>query len=223
MSSTVHKRASVRRLAPFAAVTAVLAAAFFAPMLVFGQYPSHRWAVAALYVAVALLLGASAQRLIARIAAHADAARQREREVERVADVARRLSSVEGTRRDVCTAACEVGDSAFALLWEPAGGGRLSPTAAAGMELPRLVVDPARERAAVLTAFRTGAPIFVRDLSQEPTVNTRLLDLDTPVASVLFQPVLRHGDPVGVLVVGWGKRVDGDEQRVQVLVALLAA
>src|SRR3954447_8349497 len=223
MSSTVHERSSVRRLAPFAAVTAVLAAAFFGPMLVLGQYPSHRWAVAGLSVAVAVLLGASAQRLIARIAMHADEARRREREVARVADVARRLSSVEGTRRDVCAAACEVGDATFALLWEPAGGGRLSTTAAAGVELPRLIVDPARERAAVLTAFRTGVPIFVPDISREPAVNARLLDLSTPVVSVLFQPVLRHGDPVGVLVVGWGERVDRDEQRVPMLVALLAA
>src|SRR3954447_6550941 len=132
MSSTVHKRASVRRLAPFAAVTAVLAAAFFGPMLVLGQYPSHRWAVAALYVAVAVLLGASAQRLIARIAMHADEARRRAREGARGADgaggarvggVAGRVSSGEGPRRDVCAAACEVGDATFALLWEPAGGG----------------------------------------------------------------------------------------------------
>src|SRR3954465_8132309 len=102
MSSTVHERSSVRRLAPFAAVTAVLAAPLFGPMLVLGQYPSHRWAVAGLYVAVAVLLGASAQRLIARIAMHADEARRREREVARVADVQPGLSSVGGPPRAVC-------------------------------------------------------------------------------------------------------------------------
>ena len=50
------------------------------------------------------------------------------RHADRIDCAARRMpwvdgdgSAGEGTRRDVCTAACEIGESAFALLWEPDG------------------------------------------------------------------------------------------------------
>ena len=198
---------------------------FFAPIVIEGapKYPTNHWGVGVVYVAMALLIGPNVQRLIGRIKAQTADARRNEREISRMADVARQLSSGEGTRRDVCAAACEIGDSAFALLWEPDGDGRLAATASAGVDLPRMVVDPARERAAVLTVFRTAQPVFVPEMAAEPSINPRLRELVGGVVSVLFQPVLRHGDPVGVLVVGWRERVDHEEHRIRMLVGLLAA
>jgi diguanylate cyclase (GGDEF)-like protein len=109
------------------------------------------------------------------------------------------------------------------VLWEPDGSGRLALTASAGVEIANLVVDPARERSAVLTAFRTGGPIFVEDSRTAPGMNERLLEQLPGDGSILFQPVLRRGEPVGVLVVSWHGTIDVEESRVRVLVELLAA
>jgi diguanylate cyclase (GGDEF)-like protein len=203
-------------------------AAFFVPMALVGdpKYPASQWRVGVLYIAMSLLIGPTVQRLIRRVQFQADEAVRREGEIARVADVARRLSTGEGTRRDVCAAACEIGDSAFALLWEPDSKGRLVSTASAGVDVPTLVLDPARERSAALTAFRTAAPIFVAEAAAAPGVNPRMLDTLAAagsIGSILFQPVLRRGEPAGVLAVGWHDRIDHEEHRVRVLVGLLAA
>jgi diguanylate cyclase (GGDEF)-like protein len=139
-----------------------------------------------------------------------------------VAEVARRLSTGEGTRRDVCAAACELGDSAFALLWEPTPAGRLAVTAAAGVERPKVELDSTRERSGATAAFQTAAPIFITDPENDGRVNERLLSHVRPVGTILFQPVMGRGAPLGVLAVGWRGRVD-DEDRLRVMVGLLAA
>jgi diguanylate cyclase (GGDEF)-like protein len=208
-----------------AVVIPAVGASFFLPIVLVGdpQYPANQWRVGVLYIAIALLVGTSVQRLIKRVQSQVDEALRREREIGRVADLARRLSTGEGTRRDVCTAACEVGDSAWSLLWEPDAKGRLVSTASAGLEVPPLVIDPARERSAVLTAFRTAVPIFVAEGAANSGMNKRLLEVLPVSGSVLFQPVLRRGEPAGVLVVAWHDKVDHEESRLRLLVGLLAA
>jgi diguanylate cyclase (GGDEF)-like protein len=176
-----------------------------------------------MFVAVSLLIGPIVQRLIVHVRAQATAARRREREIARVAEVARRLSTGEGTRRDVCAAACEIGGSAVAVLWEPGEDGKLASTAAAGIELPQLEIEPGSEASGAATAFNTGAPQFVADAAVDPSVNKRLLDLVAPNGSVLFQPVLRRAEPVGVLVLVWADRVYYDEDRLGLMFGLLAA
>ena len=200
-------------------------AVFFVPIAVVGapEYPLDQWRVGVLYVALALLVGTTVQGLIRRARSQADEARRRESEIAQVADVARRLSTGEGTRRDVCAAACELGGAAWAVLWEPDVKGRLALSAVAGVELPPTVLDPAHERSAVLTAFRTAGSIFVADASTAAGMNRRLLELLPTAASILFQPVLRRGEAAGVLVVAWRRAVDHEENRVRMLVGLLAA
>ncbi len=127
-----------------AIIVPAVGATFFVPILLVGdpKYPTDQWYAGATFVAVALLIGPIVQRLIERVKAQAGDARSREREIARIAEVARRLSTGDGTRRDVCGAACEIGNSSFALLWEPNASGRLAVTASAGIEAPRLELDP---------------------------------------------------------------------------------
>jgi diguanylate cyclase (GGDEF)-like protein len=208
-----------------AIVVPAVGLAFFLPIVFVGdpKYPFSQWRVGVLYIALALLLGESVQRLIRQVQSQADEARRREGEIARVAEVARRLSTGEGTRRDVCAAACEIGDAAWAVLWEPDGSGRLALTASAGVEVQPLVLDPARERSGALTAFRTAASIFVPDAPAAEARNPRVADVLPATGSILYQPVLRRGEPAGVLVVAWRGVIDYDETRVRVLVGLLAA
>jgi diguanylate cyclase (GGDEF)-like protein len=200
-------------------------ATFFVPILLVGEptYPAGQWYGGVTYVALSLLLGPIVQRLIGRVRAQAEDARSREREVARVAEVARRLSTGDGTRRDVCVAACQIGDSSFSLLWEPNAAGRLVVTASAGIEAPPIELDPRGERTGATVSFRTASPVFVADAQRDSLISSRLRDLIRPTGSVLFQPVLRRGEPTGVLVVGWGDRVDHAEDRLRMMVGLLAA
>src|SRR4051812_26592052 len=57
-----------------ALVVPAIGIAFFVPIVLVGapEYPASQWAVGALYVAVALLIGPSVQRLISRIQSQAD-------------------------------------------------------------------------------------------------------------------------------------------------------
>jgi diguanylate cyclase (GGDEF)-like protein len=207
-----------------AIVVPAIAAVFFVPILFAGppEYPASQWHTGVLYVAISLLIGLNVQRLIRRVKAQAAAAEQSRREVARVAEVARRLSTGDGTRRDVCVAACEIGDSAFAMLWEPNAAGRLAVTAAAGTEQPRLELDVA-ERSGAGLAFRTSATVFVAEAKGDPRASRRLVEHVGVEGSILFQPVLRRGAPTGVLVVGWHERVDHEEDRLRMMVGLLAA
>ena len=195
---------------------------FVVPIVLVGEpkYSSDQWYAGATFVAVALLIGPIVQRLIERVQAQADDALLREREIARVAEVARRLSTGDGTRRDVCSAACEIGNSAFALLWEPNASGRLVVTASAGIATPSLELDPAGERSGTTTAYRTASSVFVADGHDDPLVSRS--PIKTP-GSILFQPVIRRGEPAGVLVVGWRERVDHAEDRLRMMVGLLAA
>jgi diguanylate cyclase (GGDEF)-like protein len=120
-------------------------------------------------------------------------------------------------------AACEIGDSSFAMLWEPNEAGHLVATAAAGVEQPRLALDPDSDRSGAVLAYRGAAPVFVAEAQSDPRVNKRLLALVRAQDSILFQPVLRRGVPAGVLVVGWHERVHHDEGRLRMMVGLLAA
>ena len=208
-----------------AIIVPAVGATFFLPILLVGAptYPAEQWYAGVTYIALALLIGPIVQRLIARVKAQADDARSREREIARVAEVARRLSTGEGTRRDVCAAACEIGNSSFALLWEPRASGRLAVTASAGIEAPGLELDPGRERTGTTIAYRTAAPVFVAEAQHDPLVSGKLLALIRTPGSILFQPVLRRGEPAGVLVVGWHERVDHAEDRLRMMVGLLAA
>ena len=208
-----------------AIIVPAVGATLVMPILLVGppKYGTDQWYASATFVAVALLIGPIVQRLIGRVRAQADEARAREREVARVAEVARRLSTGDGTRRDVCSAACEIGDSSFALLWEPNADGRLAVTASAGIATPRLELDPSGERTGTTVAYRTASPVFVADANEDALVSRRLLSLIPTSGSILFQPVQRRGEAAGVLVVGWRERVDHAEGRLRMMVGLLAA
>jgi diguanylate cyclase (GGDEF)-like protein len=207
-----------------AIVIPAVGAAFLVPIVLIGghKYPASQWHAGVMYVALSLLIGPNVQRLIRQVKQQAAEAKRQQREIATVARVARRLSTGEGTRRDVCAAASAIGGSLFAVLWEPTANGRFVASASAGVDLPKEKIDPTEERSGVLTVFRTAAPLFVPDPAANPAVGARVLELLPESGSVLFQPVMSRGEPVGVLVLGWSERVD-DEDRLATMVGLLAA
>jgi diguanylate cyclase (GGDEF)-like protein len=135
------------------------------------------------FVFVSSIICFATQGLVRKVRRQAEEVARHTRDLQRVAAISRELATSPDARLRVCEAACELASATYAYLMEPAGDGRLISTAMAGLDAPQVratLGDPA------MTAFESAQPRFV----------------DRP-ASRLFQPVLRAGTPVGVLVIGW--------------------
>jgi PAS domain S-box-containing protein len=141
-----------------------------------------------------------------------------------VADVARRLprtADAASARLAICEAALEVCDGAMAVLMEPDGRGNLVSTAMAGAHCEPLMVPIDRTGSATAQVFTTREPFFA-DLSTHGGVSPQLVEA-TGLVTALWQPVLRDGDPVGVLLVAWDRHVTLISDRAAAVVGLFAA
>jgi PAS domain S-box-containing protein len=141
-----------------------------------------------------------------------------------VAEVARRLprtADATSARLAICEAALEVCDGAMAVLMEPDGNGNLVSTAMAGAHCQPLLVPIDHSSSATAQVFNSREPFFA-DLSTHGGVSPQLVE-STGLVTALWQPVLRDGDPVGVLLVAWDRHVTLISDRAAAVVGLFAA
>ncbi len=141
-----------------------------------------------------------------------------------VAEVARRLprtADAASARLAICEAALEVCDGAMAVLMEPDGRGNLVSTAMAGAHCEPLIVPIDHTSSATAQVFISREPFFA-DLSTHGGVSPQLVEA-TGLVTALWQPVLRDGDPVGVLLVAWDRHVTLISDRAAAVVGLFAA
>jgi diguanylate cyclase (GGDEF)-like protein len=205
-----------------------LAVFYITPILVVGApaYPQTQYRAALLSVAVSSIIGLATQRLVAAVRERAEEARQRERMLEELSDVMRGLLDSENARRDVCAAAKAIGQASVAVLYEPLPGVRaMSATAFVGMgsrgaELADAEVSLIHE-SAVRDVFRSGRSLLVTENAEAHVGSFELWDAAGRPQSVLYEPLLRDAETIGVLVVGWPGPVRADGPRVKV-VELLA-
>ena len=142
-----------------------------------------------------------------------------------VSEVARRLpraAGAAGAREAICRAALDVCDGMLAVLMEPDGDGCLVSTAVAGAEAATMRVPIDAGESATARVFLTGEPFFVADLAGERGLSRRVVDA-TGAVSALWQPVLRDGEPVGVLLVAWDRALAHLSDRAAAVVGLFAA
>jgi PAS domain S-box-containing protein len=141
-----------------------------------------------------------------------------------VAEVARRLprtADAASARTAICEAALEVCDGAMAVLMEPDGDGSLVSTAIAGAHSEPLLVPIEHTSSATAQVFASREPFFA-DLSSHAGVSPQLVEA-SGLVTALWQPVLRDGDPVGVLLVAWDRHVTLISDRAAAVVGLFAA
>jgi diguanylate cyclase (GGDEF)-like protein len=172
---------------------------FLAPIAFIGgtEYPTSGYRSAIVFVFISAIVCFTTQGLVRKVRSQAAEMARHTRDLQRVAAISRELATSPDARLRVCEAACELAGASFAVLMEPDGDGGLVSTAVAGLEGPELDSSTAR------IAFETAEPVFVAD------------------ASMLFQPVLRGGVPVGVLVIGWTDHAPTG--RRDTIIALLSA
>jgi diguanylate cyclase (GGDEF)-like protein len=139
-----------------------------------------------------------------------------------LAAAARALSTGADVQAQICEAARASADARFALLRQPNGDGRLVQTASVGIDLPPLPLDPGEEPSGAAHAFATRRRLAVPEASSEPRVSPRLVATSC-AGSLLFEPVLRGGEAIGVLVVGWHRPTDDLSSWPLSTLSLLAA
>jgi diguanylate cyclase (GGDEF)-like protein len=210
----------------------VLAVFYIAPILIVGPpaYPHTQYRTAVLAVAVSSIVGLATQRLVATVRERAEEARERERMLEELSAVVRGLFASEQPRTDVCLAARTIGRASAALLYEPLPGGTVMRASAfAGPDDRWDALDGTeislQRPSAVLEVFRTGRSIMIAEGAAADFGSAGLWTAAGRPRTVLYEPLLRGDETIGVLVVGWPSeiRAEGPRARVVELLAHEAA
>jgi diguanylate cyclase (GGDEF)-like protein len=204
-------------------VTVAVAVFFFAPLLLVGapQYPPSQYRAGVLFLAVSAIIGFTTQWLVTEVRVQAIDAEHRELALERVSAVMRGLSTSPHARAEVCEAARSIGNATFAILYEPTGRpGTLRSTATAGSDVIELELTP-ETHSATGTAFTTRRSFLWCEGDDEAPLNHDMWETLGHPGSILFEPVLRGEEAVGVLVVGWTQPIRRGGTRAS-MIALLA-
>ena len=204
-----------------AVVVAAVGVFYLAPILIVGPpaYPHTQYRAALLTVAVSTIVGFATQRLMASVRTQASQARRRERMLEELTDVVHSLFDSPQPRGDVCRAAQSISGATVALLYEPDADGHARCMAARGIAASA-VGSRVPAEGDILDALLGGRPVLV-SRNVENAVGAELWVAAGRPRAALFQPLLRQGVALGVLVVGWAEPVHGSDPRTTVI-ALLA-
>ena len=138
-----------------------------------------------------------------------------------VANLARQLARLGDARDAACQAIRELASADYVLLIEPHGEDGTAVTASAGVDAEtdysQIVATPQ-----ALTTIGSGRYAFISDLAGDGAASARLHEL-TGAASILFEPLLLDGRPVGALAVAWRQRVRALPPRTVGFLGMLAA
>jgi diguanylate cyclase (GGDEF)-like protein len=186
------------------------------------EYPFAIWRLAAVFAAASAIVGIAVQDLVGRVRSHAAALAIRERDLEAMADLSRSLSGTKDARERICAAACDLSGAHFAVLLEGQSDGTLVWTAGAGLNLPTLTFTPKTGPSLAMAAYCSRAPLFISDPGEHPHSDLTAFEATERPAAVLFEPVHRGDETVGVLAVGW-RQSPTDPRRATGLIRLLAS
>jgi diguanylate cyclase (GGDEF)-like protein len=194
-------------------------AVFIGPWLLVGgvAYPGTDLRRGIATMLVAGLIGISVQTLVATLqaqkAASIRAAHETANLAEQLAAVARVRHSMQvnqDPREVLCQGARDLTGAAVGFLLEPRDEHSLERTAGVGFEATAVTVpmDPARSAAA--DCLLSGQRIFIADASTDPRIPDDLRS-QVDAVSLLYEPVVRRGQIVAVLVVGWRQATVPDD------------
>jgi diguanylate cyclase (GGDEF)-like protein len=200
-----------------------LAIFYIVPILLVGPpaYPQTQYRAALLAVAVSSIIGLATQRLVGMARQRAEEAHTREWMLQQVSSVMRSLFGSPQVRIDVCEAAKMIGEGTAAVLYEPVvGSDVMRASAIVGLDAEEIEISLDRP-SAVRDAFRSGRGILITEGVEAHVGSRELWEASGSPASVLYEPLLRGSEPIGVLVVSWIGAVQAGGPRTTV-VELLA-
>lgn len=214
----------VRQRSGLLVVLAGLAEFYLLPLILIGppNYPNTGYRSAALGVLVSSIVGLTSQALVANIRRRASEARRRERILNRVNDALQELYKSADPRHDACRTVQDVSEALVVGLYEPEPATRalLMTTTT---RTPDVISSgsPARPESAVYQAFHSKQPQLICENLEDHVGNIEMWQADGAPSALLYQPLMRGDDAVGVLFVGWSEPVSVGEPRV-VVASLLA-
>jgi diguanylate cyclase (GGDEF)-like protein len=202
---------------------AVGTSVFVLPLLVGDpeSYSTADWRRALLWVATASIVGFAVESLMREKRTHAREARDHERTIAAIADATRALGAEADPREHICQATVKIAQATVAVIYEPDGLGELVMTGHAGPDTGRSRLPIDGEPSGSTRAFSTGQRYFVSDAQRDASLPQDAVR-HTGSVSMLFEPIVRTGVPIGVLSVGWSRRVGDIDERVLQAVELLA-
>jgi diguanylate cyclase (GGDEF)-like protein len=205
-------------------VFAGVAVFYLAPLIFIGppRYPNNGYRSALLAVAVSAIVGLATHRLVADVRRRAYEARHRERILQLVNSVVQELYRSADPRHDACRAVEQASEAIVVGLYEPDPVTQtLRMTTTTNTPDTVSAGAPARPGSAVYEAFHSREPQLICDDVEDHVGNVELWRADGAPSALLYQPLLKGDQAVGVLFVGWNERVIPGGQRV--LVASLLA
>jgi diguanylate cyclase (GGDEF)-like protein len=186
-------------------VLAATTALFLAPIVVVGgvAYPHTQYRSGILVVAVSLVIGGSAHGLVDRVRREAADARVSRSMLEQVSGLIHELFTSSNVRADLSAGALRIAGASVAILFErDVAADVLRATAVAGagweeVEVPLGTGNP------IGLAFATGLPRFVDRIVESELASPEIWHACGGPESLLYQPLVRAGEVIGVLAVGW--------------------
>jgi diguanylate cyclase (GGDEF)-like protein len=197
---------------------------FALPIATFGapMYPESGWRSTALWVVVASVLGLVVTSVVAERRQQAETAERNSstaaatlKVLDEVAAVARDISWGVDARERVCAAAVSGTNATLVTIVERRGGA-FAITGSVGVPMDLRELQSSVQPAASLSAYFSQERVFVPDVTTNRGVSPLIVQ-KTGLASILYEPIIRHGRSVGVLSVGWStphERVDAKDQAV---------
>ena len=137
-----------------------------------------------------------------------------------MAGVAREIALGTEARELVCMAALTSLNATMATVIEPRESG-FTITGSAGIPLDRSQIRRV-EPVASLQAFHTRRRIFVPNAAQDSRVDQTIVR-STGLESIVYEPILRDGESVGVLAVGWDSHRVVVDAKTDAIMRFLAA
>ncbi len=196
---------------------------FVLPLL-FGdpkRYTDEDWRRAILWTAVAAIVGFSVESIMRDKRAQARIAREQQRTIAAVAAATRALTKTDDARADICRAVVDIAEATFATVWEPDTSGDFVRTGEAGAPTGPTIFLLDGEPSGTVRAFTTGARYLATDAARDASIAQEAVN-GTGVVSMLFEPIVQDDAAVGVLTVGWNRRVDDPDGTTAQAVMLLA-
>jgi len=134
--------------------------------------------------------------------------------------VAKALVSEGDARTALCQAAGEAAVAPVVFLLEPTGRDFAS-TAMVGVDMAPVTIQARGEAGGAGRGFMGPESYFVADASSHPALAAPLVEA-TSARSALFEPVLREGNVIGVLIVVWQTAVDQLDSTTASVLRLIA-
>jgi diguanylate cyclase (GGDEF)-like protein len=200
-------------------------AIFIAPWMLIGgsAYPPEDLRRGVTLMLVSILIGISVQSLVEKLhaqrATSLQAAEQTAGLAEQLAAVARVRHSMQvnqDPRQAICEGARDLTGAAVSFLLEPRDEQTLERTAGVGFELTPVILpmDPARSAGA--DCLLSGRRLFISDARTDSRI-PQLLRAQVDASSLLYEPVVRRGKVMAVLVVGWRAVTDPSDAALEAM------